>query len=61
METRGTMTINGHEYVDLGLSVKWARYNVGASKPKEYGYYLYGASCARTGYEGVFWSSTPDE
>lgn len=28
---------NGHEYVDLGLSVKWATCNVGASKPEEYG------------------------
>jgi uncharacterized protein YjdB len=25
------------EYVDLGLSVKWATFNVGASKPEEYG------------------------
>lgn len=29
--------INGHEYVDLGLSVKWATCNVGASKPERYG------------------------
>ena len=34
---------NGHEYVDLGLSVKWATCNVGASKPDEYGgYYAWG-------------------
>lgn len=25
------------EYVDLGLSVKWATFNVGATKPEEYG------------------------
>lgn len=31
--------INGHEYVDLGLSVKWATCNVGATKPEQYGYY----------------------
>ena len=31
---------NGHEYVDLGLSVKWATCNVGASKPVEYGDYF---------------------
>ena len=31
---------NGHEYVDLGLSVKWATCNVGASKPEEYGDYF---------------------
>lgn len=31
---------NGHEYVDLGLSVKWATCNVGASKPEDYGSYF---------------------
>ena len=35
--------INGHEYIDLGLSVKWATCNVGASKPEENGtYYCWG-------------------
>ena len=29
-----------YEYVDLGLSVKWATCNVGASKPEEYGDYF---------------------
>ena len=33
-------TENGHEYVDLGLSVKWATCNVGASTPEGYGYYF---------------------
>ena len=33
-------TTNDHEYVDLGLSVKWAICNVGASKPEEYGNYF---------------------
>ena len=34
-----------HEYVDLGLSVKWATCNVGASKPEEYGdYFAWGAT-----------------
>lgn len=28
---------NGHEYVDLGLSVKWATCNVGASSPSLFG------------------------
>lgn len=27
------------EAVDLGLSVKWASFNLGANKPEEYGYY----------------------
>lgn len=36
-------TINGHDYFDLGLSVKWATCNVGASKPSDYGnYYAWG-------------------
>ncbi|MCQ2130924.1 MAG: fimbrillin family protein [Bacteroidales bacterium] len=33
-------THNGYEYVDLGLSVKWATMNVGATKPEEYGDYF---------------------
>ena len=31
---------NGHKYVDLGLSVKWATCNVGASSPTDYGDYF---------------------
>ena len=32
------------QYVDLGLSVKWATFNVGATSPSEYGdYYAWGA------------------
>ena len=27
------------ELIDMGLSVKWASFNLGASKPEEYGYY----------------------
>ena len=30
----------GHEYVDLGLSVKWATCNVGADSPEDYGDYF---------------------
>lgn len=36
---------NGHEYVDLGLSVKWATCNIGASSPEEFGeYFAWGES-----------------
>ena len=38
-------SINGYDYVDLGLpsGVKWATCNVGATKPQEYGgYYAWG-------------------
>ena len=35
-----TGAINGHEWIDLGLSVKWATMNVGASSPSDYGSYF---------------------
>lgn len=35
----GGQRANGYEYVDLGLSVKWATCNVGASSPEEFGGY----------------------
>lgn len=39
------------EAVDLGLSVKWASFNVGASKPEEYGdYYAWGEVETKVGY-----------
>ena len=38
-----TGTLNGYDWVDLGLSVKWATKNVGASSPSDYGgYYAWG-------------------
>lgn len=44
-------TINGHEYVDLGLSVKWATCNVGASKPEDYGSrYAWGETSTKSSY-----------
>ncbi len=43
---------NGHEYVDLGLSVKWATCNVGATKPEEYGdYFAWGETQPRDYYD----------
>lgn len=52
-------TINGHEYVDLGLSVKWATCNVGASQPEDYGdYYAWGETTTKSDYswETYKWS-----
>ena len=44
-------TINGYEYVDLGLSVKWAMYNVGADSPEEFGnYYAWGETDTKSSY-----------
>ena len=46
---------NGHEYVDLGLSVKWATCNVGATKPEEYGdYFAWGETEPKDYYD---WST----
>lgn len=40
-----TGTANGHAYVDLGLSVKWAAGNLGATAPQDYGQtYAFGES-----------------
>lgn len=36
--TKAKFYENGYEYVDLGLSVKWATCNVGATKPEEVGH-----------------------
>ena len=42
---------NGHEWVDLGLSVKWATCNVGASSPEGYGnYYAWGETRTKGDY-----------
>lgn len=46
-----TGTINGHEYVDLGLSVKWATCNIGANSPSEGGnYYAWGETTIKSSY-----------
>ena len=43
------------EYVDLGLSVKWATFNVGASKPEDYGdYFAWGETEPKEVYD---WST----
>ncbi len=46
---------NGHIYVDLGLSVKWATCNVGANKPEEPGdYFAWGETMPKDYYD---WSN----
>ena len=46
---------NASKYVDLGLSVKWAAWNVGATKPEEYGnYYAWGETSTKSTYD---WST----
>ena len=46
--SKASGSIQGHEYVDLGLSVKWATCNIGANSPEEYG--LFFAWGETTGY-----------
>ncbi|GEM_PF-3664728 len=48
-----TGSLNGHEYVDLGLpsGIKWATCNVGASTPTAYGnYYAWGETTTKETY-----------
>lgn len=50
---KATCTLNGHEWVDLGLpsGTKWATCNVGASKPETYGsYFAYGEKLPKSSY-----------
>ena len=59
-----TLTVTGnleltaifdYAYVDLGLSVKWATCNVGATSPEEYGnYYAWGETETKTTY---YWNT----
>ena len=47
-----TGTINGYDWVDLGLSVKWATKNVGASSPSDYGeYFAWGETRPKLRYD----------
>ena len=50
--TSSSGTINGHAYVDMGLSVKWATRNVGALPPEDYGlvYYAWGETSTKSIY-----------
>ncbi len=47
--------LNDHEYVDLGLSVKWATCNVGADSLEDYGdYFAWGETKPKSSY---IWST----
>lgn len=62
--SQATGTVQGHAYVDLGLSVKWATCNVGASKPEDYGdYYAWGETTTKSDYswETYKWCKGTDD
>lgn len=43
---------NGHTYVDLGLSVRWATCNVGAETPDDYGnHFAWAETSAKSSYD----------
>lgn len=49
-----TGSIRGHDYVDLGLSVKWATCNVGATSPSGYGdYFAWGETSPKSEYSSL--------
>lgn len=49
--TPTTGTLNGHDWVDLDLSVKWATCNVGANSPSDYGdYFAWGEISTKKSY-----------
>jgi len=51
-----TLALPKPQSVDLGLSVKWASFNIGASKPEEYGrYFAWGDVVGQT-WDGSSWS-----
>ncbi|MBQ9362655.1 MAG: hypothetical protein IJT97_04440 [Bacteroidaceae bacterium] len=53
--TSSTGKQNGHEWVDLGLSVKWATMNIGANSPEDYGgYFAWGETSTKSTYS---WST----
>ena len=54
----GPVSINGYDYVDLGLSVKWATKNVGADSPSDYGdYFAWGETEPKSSY---YWATCFD-
>ena len=56
-----TETLNGYQYVDLGLSVKWATCNIGANKPEEYGnYFAWGETRSKSVYNESNYSYNED-
>jgi len=58
-------TLNGHEWVDLGLpsGTKWATCNVGATSPKEFGnYFAWGETKPKSSYseDNYMYNSNPN-
>lgn len=53
----GLGTLNSHECVDLGLSVRWATMNVGANSPEEVGWaFSWGETKVKSNYSSETYS-----
>ena len=50
-------THNGHQFVDLGLSVKWATCNIGATSPEKYGNYFAWGEILGNKPQGYSWET----
>lgn len=51
VEGQSIQKIQGHEYVDLGLSVNWATCNIGSNSPEEFGdYFAWGETYTKSCY-----------
>lgn len=60
-EPQAVTPITTHEYVDLGLSVKWATCNIGANSPEEYGdYFAWGETTLKETYDWSTYKFTTD-
>ena len=59
-QTHVTWVRSTHDYVDLGLSVKWATCNVGATSPEGYGdYFAWGETSPKDYYDWSTYSFNP--
>lgn len=51
---QSVQVIQGHESVDLGLSVLWASCNIGSNSPEEFGgYFAWGESYTKSSYNNM--------
>ena len=56
------INLNGHELVDLGLSVRWATCNVGASAPEKYGdHFAWGETETKNNYYWTYYKYGSDD
>ena len=61
-DLKASGSVSGYDYVDLGLSVKWATYNIGANSIEEIGeYYAWGETTPynKFTYNNYWWTHDP--